>query len=618
MFSHALHKPVREIFVRRIARLSFVLLLLNGCKKDDVTIIQEPLRLQITSLFAINGNGSVTLGWTPVINGNASELVLYRGTSIDFQPSANNYYATLRTSDTMFIDNAVTNGAFYCYRIVPVGIRSGGVRQSGLMTNVAIGRPFDYSTITDIQYTQHIQAIFNSSCAVHGCHVGEDDVGADKRSALRKTLHGGQFSLKSWNDLFEGSKDGAVIIPFKALKSDLVAHINSDTLVAPTAEPHMPLPGFNLPMAQVQTLMRWVDMGAPNDEGAIAYTYSPQGKIVSVNALEDLLSVVDVSRDLLIRYVDVGSSADTNLAFGSPHHVKVDANGRYFYATLIIARELWKFSTRTYEFLGKATIPSQPGRAAQPADLAFSVTGDTAFVTDFNSSPGRVAMVDTRSMQTIGVITLLGPLPPTLPHGAMLSVDRSRLFTTNSGTGNLSMIRLSDMSQSIITLDTSGVSFTTLTSPYLCDMTPDGRYLFVTDYKVGAQNIYVVDFQRDSTKAWKAVNIGGRSVHVAITPDGRYAYVCNFSDNSVEVIDIMNFSVTTIPDVGSQPHGVIFTPDGSKAYVTTENLSNPNPPHHPTAGGKGISFVVVIDVATKTITKRIEVGAWGQGLTFVP
>lgn len=604
--------------MRTMAWLSVILFVVNGCKKDVVNVIQEPLRLQIESLFAINGSGSVTLGWTPVINGTASELNLYRGRTIDFQPSADNYYATLRASDTAFVDNGVTNGTFYYYRIVPVEIQLSGVRRNGLKTNLAIGRPFDYATISSIKYTDHIQAIFNSSCAVHACHVGPNDVGDDKRSALSKPLHGGQFSLKSWSDLFEGSKDGAVVIPFKSSKSDMVFHVNSDTLVAPAAELHMPLPGFNLPSSQVRTLIRWIDLGAPNDEGAIAFTYSPQGKIVSVNASEDLLSVIDVSKDLLARYINVASSADSGLSFGSPHHVKVDPLGRYLYATLITAHEMWKFSARTYEFLGKVTIPSQPGRASAPADLALSVTGDTAFVSDFNSSPGRVVMVDTRSMQAIGVITLLGPLPPTLPHGLLLSVDKSKLFTTNSGTGNVSMIRLSDLSQTVITLDTAGGSLTTLTSPYLCDMTPDGRYLFVTDFRQGAQNVYVVDFQRDSTKAWKAIPIGGRSVHVAITPDGRYAYVCNFSGNSVQVIDTTDFSVTTIPNVGSQPHGVAFTPDGTKAYITTENLTDPNPPHHPTAGGKGISFVVVIDVATKTITRRIEVGAWGQGITFVP
>lgn len=604
--------------MKYVVSLVVIVLIYSGCKKDIVNVIESQPRLTIQSLFAINGNRSVTLGWTGAANGNASELNVFRAEVDAFTPSNDNFYTTLSPSDTIFVDSAVTNGAYYYYRIVPVEILSNGQRRNGTPTNVAIGRPFDYANIATISYSNHIQAIFNSSCAVHSCHVGADDVSEDKRSALYKALHGGQFSLKSWADLFDGSKDGAVVIPYKSSKSDLVFHINYDTLVAPVANPHMPLLGFNLPIDQIKTLIRWIDRGAPNDQGAIAYTYTPRGMVIAVNALEDLLAVVDVDKNLVIRYVNVASQADSSLAFGSPHHVKVDPRGRYFYVTLITARELWKFSASTYEFLGKVTIPSQVGRVAQPADIALSATGDTAFVSDFNSSPGRVVMVSTSAMQVIGVITLLAPLPPTLPHGLLLSHDRSRLFTTNSGTGNLSMIRLSTMSQTLITLDTTGASLTTTTNPYLCDITSDDRYLFVTDFRLGAQNIFIVDLQRDSTKAWKAIPIGGRSVHVAITPDERYAYVCNFSNNSVEVIDLTNYSVTTIPNTGQQPHGITFTPDGTLAYITTENLNNPNPPHHPTAGGKGASYMIVIDVATKNIVKRIEMGAWGQGSAFAP
>jgi DNA-binding beta-propeller fold protein YncE len=142
--------------------------------------------------------------------------------------------------------------------------------------------------------------------------------------------------------------------------------------------------------------------------------------------------------------------------------------------------------------------------------------------------------------------------------------------------------------------------------------------LFVTDYAQGAENVFVFDLVLDPTKPSKIIPIGGRSIHVAITPDGSKAFVCNFDLNSVDVISIPDFTVTTIANVGKQPHGVVFTTDGLTAYVTTENTLSPDPPHHPAFGSTGVSFVYVIDVPTLRITRSIEVGAFGQGLSFLP
>lgn len=615
--------------------LLFAAFLFVGCQRDVVIVIDEPLRLRISSLFAINDDRRVTLGWSPVFYGTPREFIVHRSSGIDFMISEATRYAVLSPDADRFIDTSVQNGVFYYYRIVPVEELANGMRRYGVPSNVAIARPFDYSTITTIRYTEHIQAIFNSSCAVHGCHVGDEEQGHLKPSVLRKTLHGGQFSLKSWDDLFEGSNGRAVVIPYKSTKSDLFIHVNDDTTLGPALldslgriDPlvHMPRGGYQLPRSQVLTLKRWIDQGAPNDRGDVAFSSTPRPRMFVVNALEDLIAVIDVRKNLVIRYANVGRQHDSTLAFGSPHHVKVDDRGAFFYVTLSASREFWKFSTSTYEVVGRVSIP--PG-SSSPADIVLSPTGDTAFISDFNSGfvsgSGRITMVDTRSMQVIGTIALMNPVapfPPRLPHGLLISPDKSRLFVTNAGSGNVSVIRLANMSQNLITLDTTGNSTTSDTSPYLCDMTPDGRYLFVTDYKAGAQNIYVIDFQADSTKPSRIVRIGGRSVHVAITPDGRYAYVCNVTNHTIEVIDITdNFSLTSIPippGYGRQPHGIAFTPDGSLAYITTENLQNPDPPHHPPRGGRGSSFVLVIDVATKRIVKKIEVGAWGQGIAFSP
>ena len=559
-------------------------------------------------MLAVNDDRRVTLVWTSWAGATPDEVDIFRGSHSGFSPDRSTYYATVPGTVFRFEDEAVINGTAYYYRLVPVEQGEFGQRFSGSPANEAYGRPFDYGAVTVPAYDQHIQPLFNSSCAVHGCHVGADDATPDGLP-LPRLAHGGQFSLKSWEDLFYGEKDGAVVVPFSSFKSDLVFHVNSDTMLAPVGLPHMPLPGLNLPASQVSTLIRWIDEGAKNQSGTFPFEVSPGGRVLSVCASEDLIAVLDIETGFLSRYVKVGREADPSLPFGSPHHVKVDPNGEFFYVTLINAQELWKFSAASYELLGRLPIPFQP------ADIALTQTGDSAYVSSFNSSAGLVTLVNTSTMQIIRSITT--PFASN-PHGVVLTNDGTKVFVTNAGSGNLTMINRADNSTSLVALDTLGNPFGSSVSPYLADVTPDDRFLFVTDYAPGGENVYVIDLQVDPTKPSHVIPIGGRSVHVAVTPDGSSAFVCNLDLNSVHRIQIPEFTVSTIPNVGKQPHGVAFSPDGTTAYVTTENTLTPDPPHHPSTSGAGVSFVYVIDVATLRILRSVEVGAFGQGLTVIP
>ena len=89
---------------------------------------------------------------------------------------------------------------------------------------------------------------------------------------------------------------------------------------------------------------------------------------------------------------------------------------------------------------------------------------------------------------------------------------------------------------------------------------------------------------------------------VAITPDGKHAYVANQLSGSVSVIDtVTNTVVATIPFVGfptPSPMGVAITPDGKYAYVTKGNPDT----------------VSVIATATNEVVATIPVGVGTYGV----
>lgn len=80
------------------------------------------------------------------------------------------------------------------------------------------------------------------------------------------------------------------------------------------------------------------------------------------------------------------------------------------------------------------------------------------------------------------------------------------------------------------------------------------------------------------------------------------AYVGNFKDDTVSVIDTASASVVATVAVGAGPHGMGISPDGRKVYVS----------------GDGASTVTVIDTATDRAAAQIEVGRSPHGVAMQP
>jgi len=81
----------------------------------------------------------------------------------------------------------------------------------------------------------------------------------------------------------------------------------------------------------------------------------------------------------------------------------------------------------------------------------------------------------------------------------------------------------------------------------------------------GDNTVSVINTKTNTVVA--TIPVGSRPSGLAITPNGKFAYVANQYSNTVSVINTeTNTVVATIP-VGSFPLGVAITPDGDFAYV---------------------------------------------------
>jgi len=80
------------------------------------------------------------------------------------------------------------------------------------------------------------------------------------------------------------------------------------------------------------------------------------------------------------------------------------------------------------------------------------------------------------------------------------------------------------------------------------------------------------------------------------------AYVGNFKDSTVSVVDTgTNTVVKTVP-VAAGPHGMAVSPDGRFVWVA----------------GEGSTSVSVIDTASDSVARTVDVGASPHGVTMVP
>ena len=155
--------------------------------------------------------------------------------------------------------------------------------------------------------------------------------------------------------------------------------------------------------------------------------------------------------------------------------------------------------------------------------------------------------------------------------------------------------------------------------PFGLAFSPNGKYAYVTDYipnytdggvevnnqTVAAGRIYVIN-----TSTYKVVNtIDGMASpeDVAITPDGKWAYVANYDTGSVGVVNLSSWSVTTNITLGPYPltygpFGLVVSPNGAYAYVTDT----------------GSSSVSVIDTTNNSVLGTIRVGQAPSDVGFTP
>jgi YVTN family beta-propeller protein len=99
--------------------------------------------------------------------------------------------------------------------------------------------------------------------------------------------------------------------------------------------------------------------------------------------------------------------------------------------------------------------------------------------------------------------------------------------------------------------------------PKVLEVTPDNKYILVTTWCSYTLDVISIAKQRKV----KSIKIGRYPRGIAVSADSSKAYVAEMGGSNIHEIDLTDFSKKLIP-VGVNPRAVVLSPDNTKLYVT--------------------------------------------------
>ncbi|MDE3047422.1 MAG: YncE family protein, partial [Verrucomicrobiota bacterium] len=222
-----------------------------------------------------------------------------------------------------------------------------------------------------------------------------------------------------------------------------------------------------------------------------------------------------------------------------------------------------------------------------PSGFVITPDGAHAYVNNYggpmagSGNGTTVSVVDLHANAIVGSPITVGQAPAALaitPDGAYVYVVS--YITGNLGAGTVSIINTKDNS-----VRTNAI--TGLSGPFAIAITPNGEYAYVTNF--GNNNFTPVGttisiISTSSNTIVDVITLGIQPAGVAITPDGSLAYVSNYStlyngpnftlltstQGTVNVIDVPSSTLSSsiIGGIGLSPGAITISPNGQFAYVT--------------------------------------------------
>jgi YVTN family beta-propeller protein len=326
-----------------------------------------------------------------------------------------------------------------------------------------------------------------------------------------------------------------------------------------------------------------------------------QGQLYVPNQDDATVSVIDPATQRLLRTVDlrrygVGDNA-------KPHHVQVEPDGSAWYVTLIGAGKVLKLD-RKGRLRGSVDMEV-------PGLIALHPSKDLMFVGRSMSAvnpPPRIALIRRSDMTLLDEVDLLFPRP----HGIVVHPSGDVVYVASLGTNQIAVVGVDQGEVRLINVPGMAHGFVQAAA------SPDGSMLAVTAELT--DSLLIFDLTNPSVPTLtRGLTMPDGPFEPAFSPDGRWIFVTALNANRVAVVDTRDWTVSLLPEHPGfgQPHGIAFSPDGSRVFVGNRHQLGAAHDH---AGGRpsGTGTVVAICAGSRAVESVLSVGHYAAGLGMTP
>lgn len=252
------------------------------------------------------------------------------------------------------------------------------------------------------------------------------------------------------------------------------------------------------------------------------------------------ISVINAETNTLERTIQLGKSL-------RPHGIITMPNGNLVGVVTDIGNDLSVVNIDTGVL--EKQIPTQQDMSHL---LVHHPNKPLIYVTNINS--GSVSVIDIKKDKVIKIIPCSKKA-----EGIDITPDGSEIWVTNIKENFISVIN-TETYKTTSRIDTGR-------EPLRLKFSNDGKYCFVSNSSDGTISVY----DRKTKINIKTIKIPGkknifekviyrtpRPVSIIMHPNGKYAFVANFTAGRVEVIDIRDFRIVSSINAGKMPDGLAF------------------------------------------------------------
>ena len=315
---------------------------------------------------------------------------------------------------------------------------------------------------------------------------------------------------------------------------------------------------------------------------------------------EAKVAIVDTASRAVVRTIDLQKLGFTSTA--KPHYIVVEPDGSAWYVSLIGANRVVKFD-RQDRIVGQFEMETPGMLALAPGNRLVATRSMSAV-----NPPKRVAVID-RGSAGAGGQAMTGEEVEVLfarPH-PMAATGAGYAYTGSLGVNQIASIALEEAKVAITSLPGSIHSLVQFA------VSPDGKTLVASTDATGMLLVFDLSAPA-SPKLVKSVPVGTMAFDPVFTPDGEFVWVPVKSTNSLVILDTRTWTeAARITDTNlKQPQQIVFSPDGSTAFVTNNNkmdhMADPAHAGHTMPGMDAAGALVVVNTKTRAVEKAIPLG----------